>query len=67
MLLFCSLPIHLVMITQSGGGTLRFTDQQRYAYLDIVIVDNGFAELNKVFQVQLSSPAGGGKRLGLFQ
>ncbi|XP_071506649.1 adhesion G-protein coupled receptor V1-like [Diadema antillarum] len=43
----------------SAGGTLRFTDQQRFAYITIDIVDNNVAELEKSFQVQLSSPMGG--------
>ncbi|XP_072038274.1 adhesion G-protein coupled receptor V1-like [Amphiura filiformis] len=43
----------------SGGGTLSFADQQRFAYIDITIVDNNIAELDKIFQVQLSSPTGG--------
>ncbi|XP_041464132.1 adhesion G-protein coupled receptor V1-like [Lytechinus variegatus] len=43
----------------SAGGTLQFSDQQRYAFISISIVDNDIAELEKSFQVQLSSPTEG--------
>ncbi|XP_030832667.1 adhesion G-protein coupled receptor V1 isoform X3 [Strongylocentrotus purpuratus] len=43
----------------SAGGRLEFTDQQRSTYISIAIVDNDIAELEKSFQVQLSSPTGG--------
>ncbi|XP_022110249.1 G-protein coupled receptor 98-like isoform X2 [Acanthaster planci] len=43
----------------SGGGTLTFADQQRFTYITIVINDNNIAELDKTFQVQLSSPTQG--------
>ncbi|XP_070543508.1 adhesion G-protein coupled receptor V1-like isoform X2 [Ptychodera flava] len=43
----------------SGGGVLTFTDQQRYAYIDITVIDNNVPELDKMFEVQLSNPAGG--------
>ncbi|XP_038076858.1 adhesion G-protein coupled receptor V1-like isoform X2 [Patiria miniata] len=43
----------------SGGGTLTFADQQRFLYITIAINDNNIAELDKTFQVQLSSPTQG--------
>ncbi|XP_071965307.1 adhesion G-protein coupled receptor V1-like isoform X2 [Antedon mediterranea] len=42
-----------------AGGTLTFEDQQRYAYINITIVDNNIPELEKTFRVQLSNPTGG--------
>ena len=50
-----------VLTLQSGGGTLTFADQQRFTYITIVIRDNNVAELDKTFQVQLSSPTQGGR------
>lgn len=47
--------------TQSGGGTLNFVDRQRFAYIDISVLDNGIPELSKTFQVELSNPTGGGE------
>ncbi|XP_077988560.1 adhesion G-protein coupled receptor V1-like [Glandiceps talaboti] len=43
----------------SAGGELTFEDQQRYAYIDITIMDNNIPELDKMFEVQLSNPGGG--------
>nr|XP_006812422.1 PREDICTED: G protein coupled receptor 98-like protein isoform X1 [Saccoglossus kowalevskii] len=43
----------------SRGGVLTFADQQRYAYVDIQIIDNSIPELDKMFEVQLSNPGGG--------
>ncbi|XP_033109462.1 adhesion G-protein coupled receptor V1-like [Anneissia japonica] len=42
-----------------AGGTLTFEDQQRYAYINVTIVDNNIPELEKTFRVQLSNPTGG--------
>ncbi len=53
--------LFLFLTLQSGGGTLTFADQQRYTYITIPIRDNNIAELDKTFQVQLSSPTQGGK------